>query len=216
LSGWARDLVHILAPGGTRRPQLPGIDVRLHLAGEWPAAQLLVGRPIHRIGPALVRAASTFGKARPGCGLLAAAVQQRLVTPATLRQALLSASRTRHRAMLLHAVADIEQGSQALSEIDFVRLCLRYGLPRPEQQTVRIDGAGRRRYLDATWRLPSGRLLVVEVDGAIHLAATRWWNDQLRQNDLALTGALLLRFPSVIVRTDPTMVARQLRAALAG
>jgi very-short-patch-repair endonuclease len=56
--------------------------------------------------------------------------------------------------------------------------------------------------------------VVVEVDGALHLVAARWWDDQLRQNELTLADAIVLRFPSVIVRTEPTVVATQLRRAL--
>jgi hypothetical protein len=214
LKGWTRDAVHILAPGGTRRPRLPDIEVRLHLVGTWPDEQILAGRPIQRLAPALIWAASTFAKPRPACGLLAAGVQQRLVRPGDLRDALNSAIRTRHRALLLHAAKDIEQGAHALGEIDFARLCRRYQLPTPEQQTIRRDRSGRRRYLDASWRRGDGRLVAVEVDGAIHLAPTQWWDDQLRQNGLALAGALVLRYPSVVVRTEPELIARQLAAAL--
>jgi very-short-patch-repair endonuclease len=114
---------------------------------------------------------------------------------------------------LAAAVADIGGGAEALSEIDFVRLCRRHGLPAPVQQ-LRRDPSGRRRYLDATWRRADGRLVVVEVDGALHLAARRWWDDQLRQNELALADALVLRFPSVVVRTKERLVASQLRRAL--
>src|SRR5699024_2097586 len=105
----------------------------------------------------------------PACGLLAAAVQQRRCEPSALRAALGRATRTRHRRILLAAVADIEGGSEALSEIDFVRLCRRHGLPRPIQQRVRREPSGRRRYLDASWRRADGRLVVAEVDGAMHL-----------------------------------------------
>jgi hypothetical protein len=48
----------------------------------------------------------------------------------------------------------------------------------------------------------------------LHLVAARWWDDQLRQNELTLADAIVLRFPSVIVRTEPTVVATQLRRAL--
>ena len=115
-------------------------------------------------------------------------------------------------ATLCAAVEDIAQGAQALSEIDFVALCRRYRLPRPHQQTLRADASGRRRYLDATWRRADGRVVVVEVDGALHLAVSRWWADQLRQNELALAGAVVLRFPSVVVRDEPGFVAGQLPA----
>lgn len=56
--------------------------------------------------------------------------------------------------------------------------------------------------------------MVVEVDGALHLSPSRWWADQLRQNELTLADALVLRFPSVVVRTDPATVTAQLREAL--
>jgi hypothetical protein len=169
---------------------------------------------VHKLPDALLRAAATFPHPRPACGLLAAAVQQRLVSPGDLAWALQQTPRQKHRSALRAAVYDIGQGSEALSEIDFVRLCRTHGLPAPHQQTVRHDVAGRRRYLDATWRRGDGRLVVVEVDGALHLVATRWWDDQLRQNELTLADAIVLRFPSVIVRTEPTAVATQLRRAL--
>jgi len=56
--------------------------------------------------------------------------------------------------------------------------------------------------------------VVVEIDGALHLTQHRWWDDQLRQNDLALNNALILRYPSVIIRAEPELVADQLRQAL--
>ena len=115
--------------------------------------------------------ASSFVSPRPACGILAAAVQQRLTTPGELRVAVTAATRTRHRAALLAALDDIAQGTQALSEIDFVRLCRRHGLPVPTHQAVRVEPSGRRRYLDAEWTLPDGRSAAVEVDGALHLRA---------------------------------------------
>jgi very-short-patch-repair endonuclease len=55
---------------------------------------------------------------------------------------------------------------------------------------------------------------VVEIDGALHLAQSRWWEDQLRQNEIVLSGALVLRFPSAVVRHEPALVVAQLRRAL--
>jgi hypothetical protein len=75
LTGWERNEVHVLAPAGTRRRAGCPVEFVLHLHG---------AGPVHRVGPrdiealpdALLRAAATFGTPRPGCGLLAAAVQQ--------------------------------------------------------------------------------------------------------------------------------------------
>lgn len=105
-------------------------------------------------------------------------------------------------------------GAQALSEIDFIRLCRRHALPLPTQQAVRVDRQGRRRYLDAEWVLRDGRRVVAEVDGAVHLSPQRWYDDQLRHNNLVLAGAVVLRFPSVVVRTEELLVVDQLRLAL--
>ncbi len=214
LRGWERDQVHVLGHSGTTAPGPLGFGTVLHRTSRWPVATTIPYR-CHALAPALVIAATGFDSPRPPCGMLAAAVQQRLLLPGDLLAALAAAPRTRHRATLIRATHDIAGGSQALSEIDFVRLCRRGGLPLPEQQKVRRDSSGRRRYLDASWRRGDGRLVVAEVDGALHLNPKRWWEDQLRQNELALADALVLRFPSVVVRTDEATVLRQLRRALA-
>jgi len=213
LRGWERDVVHVLAPGGTRLRTGCPVPVRLHLHGK-TEDEKHPARGVQSLPAALVRAAATFDSPRPACAILAAGVQQRLLTPNALSTSLENAPRTRHRAALLAACDDIAQGAQALSEIDFVRLCRRAGLPPPQQQCVRREPSGRRRYLDATWRRRDGLLVIVEVDGALHLTAKRWWDDQIRQNELALADALVLRFPSVVVRTQPDLVVDQLRRAL--
>jgi len=212
LNGWGRPDIHVLAPYGARVRPVAELPVVVRRSGRWPPPRL-AGYRCEAAASACIRAASELAD-RPACGLLAAAVQQRLVTPEQLRTELQLRPKVRHRALLLGAVGDIEGGAQALSEIDFVRLCRRAGLPAPEQQRVRRDSAGRRRYLDASWRRPDGRLVVVEVDGALHLEVRRWWDDQLRQNDLTLAGALVLRFPSAVLRTRPDSVLTQLRRAL--
>lgn len=211
---WERDTVHVLVQAGTRVRDGCPIPIRVHYIPRLGRRDATPGSFVHCLPDALLRAAATFPTPRPGCGLFAAAVEQRIIAATELAGALERAPRQRHRRALWYAVADIAQGSDALSEIDFVRLCRTHHLPPPAQQVVRVDTAGRRRYLDATWRRRHGRLVVVEVDGALHLVATRWWDDQLRQNELALADALVLRFPSVVVRTDPDTVAEHLRRAM--
>ena len=196
LRGWERDAAHVLAPAGTRLRAGCPVPVRLHLHLHGPTTVVEKRGGVHALPGALLIAASTFTAPRPACGLLAAAVQQRLARPAALRAALDRSPRVRHRATMRAAVADIMQGAEALSEIDFARLCRHAGLPEPERQDVRPEPSGRRRYLDAVWRRADGRLVVVEVDGALHLIVTTWWNDQLRQNELVLADALLLPRPA--------------------
>jgi very-short-patch-repair endonuclease len=57
-------------------------------------------------------------------------------------------------------------------------------------------------------------VVAAEVDGALHLTPRRWWADPARQNELSISGALVLRFPSAVVRTEPGLVTDQLRRAL--
>lgn len=213
LRGWERPTTHVLLPAGNRVRDV-GSSVQLHYTGDWTSVDAMPGRRLHRCAPSLVVAASTFAQPRPACGILAAGVQQRLVTAAQLRTAVDQAPRTRHRRLLFAAIDDIAQGAQAMSEIDLGRLCRRAGLPAPTRQAVRVEPGGRRRYLDAEWIRADGRRVVVEVDGALHLSPRRWWDDQLRQNELVISNDLVLRFPSVIIRTNPDHVVEQLRRAL--
>lgn len=212
LRGWDRPEAHVLAPAGTARPRLRGLV--LHRTGDWSRADLARAPRLHRIAPAVLLAAASFDSSRPGCGIIAATVQQRLASASEIRAALDAAPRIRHRAALSLAIEDIAQGAQALSEIDFGRLCKRYRLPKPARQAIRADPSGRRRYLDAEWKLPDGRRVAAEVDGAVHLAVRQWVHDQLRQNEVVLAGTIVLRYPSVVVRDAPEVVAEQLRRVL--
>ena len=102
-----------------------------------------------QIAPALVLATRSFRSARPACGLLAGGVQQRMTSAAGLQAAVRAAPHGRHQRALDEAIRDIAMGSEALSEIDFARLCRRHCLPAPTRQAIRIEPSGRRRYLDA-------------------------------------------------------------------
>jgi hypothetical protein len=212
LKGWSRDEIHVLVPGGARVARPAGLRLRVHWSSDWAKEDVSGGR--HALAPALVIAAADLASARPAVGIVAAAVQQRLTTARDLRQAVERAPRLRHRKALLLGLDDIAQGAEALSEIDFARLCRKYGLPEPVRQAVRLEPSGRRRYLDAEWITRSGRRLVAEVDGALHLVATTWWADQLRQNELALTTGLVLRFPTVVMRLEERLVVDQLLRGL--
>lgn len=215
LAGWHRDTVNLLMPRSARCNLGSPVPIQVHRVRTWSDVRRNRRAPVHACADAALVAAASFDSPRPACGLLAAVVQQHLVNAGKLRESLERALRLRHRALLRSAIEDIAQGADALSEIDFARLCRRAGLPPPEQQTIRRERGGRRRYLDATWRRRDGRLLVVEVDGALHLEQRRWWDDQLRQNRIVLGNAVVLRFPSVFVRTRPELVAAQVRAGLA-
>lgn len=213
LQGWERGDVDVLVPQGARILKSP-VPLRVRRVRAWSQVCRDLSRPLHARPDAVLCVAAGFRAWRPACGVLVASVQQRIVNVAALRAALDETPRLRHRRLLRQTLGDIEQGAQALSGIDLVQLCRRFGLPAPEQQSVRREASGRRRYLDASWRRKDGQLVAVEVDGAVHLDQRQWWDDQLRQNEVTLGDAIVLRYPSVVLRRDPELVAAQLARAL--
>jgi hypothetical protein len=146
--------------------------------------------------------------------VLAAGVQQRLTTAPRLLEELSLAGAVRHRRLMAAALVDIAGGAQAVSEMDFSRFCARHGLPVPTRQTVRRDHDGRRRYLDATLTSPTGKVIHVEIDGALHLVVGTYWDDMSRANDLAIARELVLRLPSFVIHADDPAAVAQLRRAL--
>lgn len=63
---------------------------------------------------------------------------------------------------------------------------------------------------------PAGRRGVhVEVDGRGHMEVEVWEEDLLRANDIAIAdGAIVLRVPATVVRTEAHRVMVQVRRAL--
>lgn len=215
LRGWERDAVHVLVPARPPRIAVEDIEVVAGYSGRWPPPLDLARERCHARAPALLRAAASFRSTRPAVGIVAAAVTQGVVDARDVVAELDGSTRTRHRSVLQAACHDIQGGAQALSEIDLVQLCRRHGLPPPTLQRVRREPSGRRRYLDASWELPGGVVVGVEVDGAYHLDVRQQAADSVRSNELVLTGTRLLRFPAWFVRTCPGQVAAQLRILLA-
>lgn len=168
--------------------------------------------PRTRLDRSLVDAATWATDPVFACGLLAAAVQQRLTTPGRLRVELATRRAGRHRRLLLAVLGDIEGGAQSFAEIDAGRLGRRAGLPAPTRQAVAVDPLGRRRYLDLYWDPPG---LCVEIDGAFHLREEDWRLDMDRQNDLVADGRRVLRFPTITVRATPDRFLDQVARALA-
>jgi hypothetical protein len=173
-----------------------------------PDITLVFGLPMVSRGRAVIDAAAWTPKPRVACALVAASVQQGVVPVAALRRELGAAGRVRHAGILLSILADIEGGADSLSEIDFVKLARKAGLPPPIRQSIRWDSSGRRRYLDADFGT-----FAVEVDGGFHLRAQNYWADARRQNELVLGGDRILRFSSYAIRLDEDVVLAQLRRA---
>ncbi|MFY1672007.1 DUF559 domain-containing protein [Plantactinospora sp. WMMB334] len=218
LRGFRREPIDVLVPDGhststARRRLEPGMPgVRVHRTRSLPPDQVQAARPT-RTGTArsLVDAAGWARSDDEARSMIAAGCQQRLVRPEEIVEVAGVLPRARRRALVLETARDAQGGAEALSEIDFVRLCRRYRLPRPDLQERRRDAAGRMRYLDACWRRWR---LHVEVDGAHHMDVRHWEADMRRQNEVWLDGDRVLRFSAAQIRHRPAEVAEQLRRAL--
>ena len=215
LRGWETDEVHGLVPRGRTPPRLDEFQVANHET-RWPGNGCLgaFGSPPRTpVERSAIDAALWSPQVRTACALLAAVVQQRLTTPERLLAVLDDAGPIRHRHAMTLALGDIAGGAQALTEIDFHRFVRRYRLGKILGQSIRLDGAGRRRYLDVEIESPDGSRIAIEVDGALHLVVVTYWNDMDRGNELLIAGQPHLRYPSIAFRLEPTKVAAQIRRA---
>jgi very-short-patch-repair endonuclease len=218
VQGLRCDSIAVLVPAtrsaSVRLPRLPPdmTGVRVHRSTVLPERHRQVGRPPRTtVARSVVDAAAWAGSEREALTAIAAACQQRRVTPDEILEVLTVLTRVRRRALIRCTLADIAGGALALSEIDLVTLCRRYRLPRPDLQQRRRDANGRIRYLDAYWREWQ---VHVEVDGAHHMDVRHWAADMVRQNEVWIAGDRILRFPAWLLRTHPADVAAQLHAAL--
>lgn len=171
------------------------------------------GPPRVPIEHAALLSAERDQRLRRAIGLLAACVQQRLTTAERLLLTKPQIRKLRHGDHFVLALGDIAGGAQSFAEIDVGTLCVEAGLCPPTRQAIRFDTVGRRRYLDCEWRLPDGRVIVLEVDGSFHLRVDNWWKDMRRERSVVLSRSTVLRCSSIELRLEPAAVVADLRRA---
>jgi hypothetical protein len=213
-----RDGIDVLVPVSRR-----AADLLRRLPAEFPAVfvqrtrylprqDLQRGRPNRTtMERALVDAAQWAITDHEAQGILAAGCQQKLVLPTELLAVVDRMPNLSRRRLIRTTLYDLAGGPEALSEIDLMRPCRRFGLPAPTHQRRRKDASGRVRYLDAYW--PQWHLHV-EVDGAHHMTVGQWEADMRRQNDVWVAGDRILRFSAFQARHQPEEVVEQIRRAL--
>lgn len=207
LTGFDQQRITVSITRGYHRADLAGVEVRT-LRRRQPG-EILPGLPRARTDIALIRAATWAASDRQAAHLLVSSAQQRLVRTSALPE-LVTRLRPHWRPGLIRGVVgDIADGAQALSELDFGRLCVRYRVPRPERQIVRRTSRGWF-HLDAGW--PSLGL-AVEVDGLHHYLGMGPVDDALRQNAVVLAGDAVLRLPVLGLRLHEAELMGQVRAA---
>ena len=217
VTGFETPEIHLVVGRGGRVLAVTGVEIVVHKVSELLATEVVTrrGLPVTGIARSLVDAAAWSRDARTGARILAAGVQQRRVRPRALEQEVARRTRMTHGAVLRPFVADLVGGAQALSEVEFVRFCRRHALPRP-QLNVRRDSQGRRRYLDALFRCPDGRILRAEIDGGVHLSLAQRLVDHRYDNDDVIARRQTLRFLSIQIYDDDPVAVGQLRRGIFG
>ena len=160
-------------------------------------------------GVSALLAAGLNGSDRQAALILAMTVQQRLCSPDQLLEAAGKVQGRRRRRSVRDVVKDVAEGAQSLGELDFARICRRHGVPEPVRQEIVQDARGRS-YLDARWACG----LVAEIDGAGHRWGLAVTDDNLRQNDLVVSGDNVVRLDTLGLRLHEARFMGQVCAAL--
>jgi hypothetical protein len=204
--------IHIVVSRGAKVSKFVG--VRVHESRRLRPEDVVQrgGLPCTGVERSAIDAAAWQPFPRFACLMLAAVVQRRLTTTARLEAELLTVGRVRHKAYMRLVLTDIAQGAHSLGELDLATICRRFGLAPPTRQVIRRDAAGRRRYLDAEWLLPSGEIVVLEVDGSHHLDVANWQADMKRERSVVVSRRWVLRATTLEIRLEAAAIAADLRA----
>jgi very-short-patch-repair endonuclease len=204
------EAVHVTLPCGNRRPR----DLRAVV--HW--SEFLDDRDVHptreprrtRIARSIVDAASWQRTDRMARAVVLAGVQQRLVTPDRLDDALSRRGQCRHHGLILESITDARGGIASVPEHEYNVIIRGLGLPEPSRQVI-CQRPGGRYYLDSHWEKYN---LGSEVDGAQHFEVGRREYDLDRLHCLTISGRATLLFSSFGVRHRPEAVGRMLIEAL--
>lgn len=214
LQHWHRDEVTVLLAKSHNLQPLEGVRF---VETRRPVGLFSTGvLPVWRTEPAALLFAAYTRSARTAHGLVAAVVQQRLTTPARLLAELPRLRPLRRAKQFRLTLEGVSEGAHSLSELGVARMCLNEGLPMPDRQVRRRDASGRLRFTDAEWRLPDGRIVVLEVDGGFHMEVGHWEADIARERDLVVTGAVVLRCTDREIEEEAPRIAASLRAVGVG
>lgn len=202
LRGLESNEVHVVVDHGREVGDLllPDLQVRLHqtrhlLDGE---THPLLLPPRLRMPRAVIESASAVALSRPyrARAIVAAAVQQRLVRPADLREFALSRPTLPGRRLLLECCAEAEGGAHSLPEMEYLRALRRTGLPEPTRQRV-LQHADGRWYLDNDFQ---PYLVTVEINGIQHYEQMLRERDDFRRAVLQIGGRIVVDLSTYVVR----------------
>ena len=213
LEGFETNAVHVRIPARRHGCKIAG--VRYHRKRSGPT-DLAANRQPPRVAlaHALIEMAATALTDDRAHQILTASVQQGLLRPQALEDAVAAKGRLRRRSVIAETLLDISDGAQSLNELAMLAIVRTHGLPMPQLQ-MQLATDRRRSRIDGGWPQYA---VCFEIDGAGHFAIGKWIDDADRQNEVALAtpeGTTLLRWPGFTVRQQPAVVADQAARALA-
>lgn len=203
------ELIHVIVPkGASLRRRIRG--VRVHESRRFHEADVLLRHGVRCVRPATaaVHAALWARSDREAMYMLVLAVQNKLVTPSQLGEAVQQVRRHGRRRLLARTVVDLAGGVRALGELDVANSLRRRGLPEPARQVVRRRPSGTE-YLDCRF---DGYDVVLEIDGAQHDDPEHRLADLLRDLMLIAEGDCVVRIPLVVWALGAEQVLDRLEA----
>lgn len=211
LKRWHRDETTILVSNPLSFAPLPGYRF---FRTRRPYKVLLGSGdlPTCRLEPAVLMFAAHEPHLRTALGAVTATVQQRLTTPDALGGWLDRLAPLRRSRDLRDVLTDVSYGAHSMAEVDLRKACRTYGVQPPRSQRTRTDRRGRRRYTDAEWLLPDGRVLVLEVDGAFHDDVMQATQDRVRNRRLTTERRVVVQCSAWEIRHEPWEVIQDLVA----
>ena len=206
------DVIDVLTPKGDLVAPLDGYFFHQTRRPYQSWVKPVAGPPRLPVEYAVLLAAERDHNVRRAIGLLAASVQQRVTSAARLAKTVPSIRKLRHGKTFRLVLHDIAGGAHSFAELDVGRMCREAGLVEPTRQVIRTDKEGRRRYLDCVWVLPSGQVVVLEIDGSFHAEVVAWWQDMRRERAVVISGETVLRCSTIELRLERADVLADLRA----
>lgn len=211
LRGWDREKVSVLVHNQDSFEDVPGFDFfrsRRPIDGFAGTGDL----PVCRVEPAALIFAGYERNQRTAHGLLAACVQQRLTTPRALAEWVDRLRPLRRARQFRALISDLDCGVHSLAERDVRKACRLFRVAQPVSQRRRRDRSGRVRFTDCEWKLPDGRTLILEVDGAFHDDVLQAMDDRARDRKLTNERTVVIHCSAYEIRYLPESVMEDLIA----
>jgi hypothetical protein len=212
LRGFSSDVVHVTVPCGTSMPKIHGVNYNVHYSRFLDTADVHPLRTPRRtrVARSVLDAAAWASTDTGARAIILASVQQRLVLPQHLTEALHRRGPCFRHELIVETIGDAEGGIASVPEHTFNAIVAHFNVPAPTRQRT-LQRPNGRFYLDADWKEYG---LCAEIDGMPHIGILSWDADLDRMNEIASDHRTLLRFTSFAVRHRQPDVGNTLVRAL--